>query len=66
MWKENNETLNQGNWADVFEFLEKDKDRFLNPITFGKKGSMPKKELVFFLGEMKAVLTEKGFRFEVK
>lgn len=56
-------------WAKVFEAILKDKDRLLHPKTTVKSGGKEVKtdldEMIFFLGDMKCILTDKGWTFEV-
>jgi hypothetical protein len=56
-----------GTWADVFESIAKQKDRLLNyeVVINGKKVKREIEEMIFFMGDMRAILTKKGFRFEV-
>jgi hypothetical protein len=56
-----------GTWADVFESIAKQKDRLLNyeVMINGKKVKREIEEMIFFMGDMRAILTKKGFRFEV-
>jgi len=54
-------------WAEVFAQLEQDKERLLNQrfVIKGKEHIFHKEEMIFYLGNIRAVLTNKGFTFEV-
>lgn len=58
--------LDQG-WIQVFERLDKDRDRLLHQeLTIqGKKKVFEKDEMVFFLGDIRVIITHKGPRFEI-
>lgn len=65
MWQKDREQL--GTWADLFSYLEENRGRLLKQMSMGSKKEYPdKKEVIFYLGDIRAVLTEKGFAFEVK
>jgi hypothetical protein len=51
----------------IFEQLEKDRIKILRQefSIGGQKRVFEKEECVFFVGDMRAILTKKGFRFEV-
>lgn len=55
-------------WSDVFEHLEKSKERLLRQtlVVGGRKQVFEKEEMVFFLGKVRCVLTMKGWRFEIQ
>lgn len=65
MWKTVEEIKN-GTWADVFTQLEKDREKLLISKVMGKKGTIvfKKNEMVFFLGNVRAILTLDGFTFQ--
>lgn len=60
-------TTADSGWVKVFEQLFRDRDRFLNweMNIKGKKRLFHKDEIVFFLGNMRCVLTEEGWSFYV-
>jgi hypothetical protein len=54
-------------WPNIFDHLLKDKERILRPtmVIGGKKVKLDKAEEIFFLGNMRCILTPKGWKFEV-
>lgn len=54
-------------WMRVFDQLEADKHKLLRQeLTIsGKKMVFEKEEMVFFLGNIRCILTNKGWKFEV-
>ncbi len=61
------ETLIDKRWFKVFDRLEHDKERLLTQrLTIdGKKMVFRKDEIVFFMGRMRCILSDAGWRFEV-
>jgi len=59
------ETKKENGWVKVFEQLENDIPKLFSGTGFGLKKPIPSKEIVFFLGNIRAVLTKDGFNFEV-
>ena len=66
MWENATKVVEGGSWADVLACVEKSKDRLLNyEVTVnGKKVKRERTEVIFFIGELRCILTKKGFRFE--
>jgi hypothetical protein len=64
MWQESE--IEDKSWVKLFEQLEKDKKRLLiTEMTLGgKKKRFVKDELVFFLGNLRCILTMDGWKFE--
>ena len=54
-------------WPNIFAYLLRDKERILRPtmVIGGKKVKLDKAEEIFFMGNMRCVLTPRGWRFEV-
>ncbi len=59
------ETKIEKGWCAVFEQLEGDIPKLFSGSGFGLKKPVPSKEMVFFLGTIKAILTRDGFKFEI-
>jgi hypothetical protein len=52
---------------NILAFLFKDRQRILHPtmVIGGKKVKLDKDEEIFFLGNMRCILRDKGWKFEV-